>query len=43
MKRLEKSFFEQSPLEAAEGLVGKILVYRTKTGENRLRITETEA
>lgn len=43
MKRLEKSFFEQSPLEAAEGLVGKILVHRTETGEIRLRITETEA
>ena len=43
MKRLEKSFFEQSPLEAAEGLVGKILVHRTKMGEKRLRITETEA
>ena len=43
MKRLEKSFFEQSPLEAAEGLVGKILVHRTEAGENRLRITETEA
>lgn len=43
MKRLEKEFFEQDALTAAEQLVGKILVHRTEDGEKRLRITETEA
>ena len=43
MSRLEKSFFEKSPLEVSEALVGKILVHKTEEGEKRLRITETEA
>lgn len=43
MKRLDKAFFERSPLTAAEDLVGKVLVHRTEAGEKRLRITETEA
>ena len=43
MKRMEQSFFERSPLEVSEALVGKILVHRTEEGEKRLRITETEA
>ena len=43
MKRLEKEFFEQDPVAAAEQLVGKLLVHRADAGEIRLRITETEA
>lgn len=42
--KLDDDFFSSDVLEAAPGLVGKILVRRMQDGsEKRLRITETEA
>lgn len=43
MGRLEYEFYHRPCLEVARDLVGKVLVYRTATGERRLRISETEA
>lgn len=41
--KLGFSFFNRECLEAAEDLVGKVLVRKTDEGEIKLRITETEA